>query len=227
MEKSDLYQEMYRRRFGKDTDFRKKMYQVLCAEFFQKYVPENAIVLEIGAGYCEFINNIKAKKKIALDLNPDAKEFAGDDVKLVISSSTDMKEIEKESIDVVFANNFFEHLSREDIVKTIREVYRVLKRESKFLILQPNIRFCFKDYWMFFDHITPLDDRSLSEVLEINGFKVVECKPKFLPYTTKSRLPKSIFLLKLYLKLPPFHYIFGKQAFIYAMKVREYIEKIS
>lgn len=227
MEKSDLYQEMYRRRFDKDIEFRQKMYQVLCAEFFQKYIPENAIVLEIGAGYCEFINNIKAKKKIALDLNPDIKKFAGDDIEIVISSSTDMKEIEKESIDVVFANNFFEHLSKEDIVKTIREVNRVLKRERKFLILQPNIRFCFKDYWMFFDHITPLDDRSLSEVLEINGFKVVECKPKFLPYTTKSILPKSILLLKLYLKLPPFHYIFGKQAFIYAMKVREYIEKIS
>jgi len=71
---------------------------------------------------------------------------------------------------------------------------------------------------MFFDHITPLDDRSLSEVLEINGFKVVECKPKFLPYTTKSKLPKSIFLLKLYLRFPPMYRIFGKQAFIYAKK---------
>ena len=196
---SDLYQKMYRRRFGKDVGFRQKMYQVLCADFFQKYIPEDATVLEIGAGYCELINNIRAMKKIALDLNPDIKKFAGDDVEAVIASSTDMKLIKNESIDAVFANNFFEHLSKEDIVKTIREVNRVLKRGGKFIILQPNIRFCFKDYWMFFDHITPLDDRSLSEILEINGFKVVECKPKFLPYTTKSKLPKSIFLLKLYL----------------------------
>jgi len=195
------------------------MYQVLCADFFQKYIPEDATVLEIGAGYCEFINNIRAKKKIALDLNPDIKKFAGDDVEAVIASSTDMKLMKNESIDVVFANNFFEHLSKEDIVKTIREVNRVLKRGGKFIILQPNIRFCFKDYWMFFDHITPLDDRSLSEILEINGFKVVECKPKFLPYTTKSKLPKSIFLLKLYLRFPPMQRIFGKQTFIYAIKV--------
>ena len=87
-----------------------------------------------------------------------------------------MKQIEKGSVDVVFANNFFEHLSKNDIVKTTGEVYSVLRTEGKFLILQPNIRFCFKDYWMFFDHITPLDDRSLSEVLEHNGFEVVECK---------------------------------------------------
>ncbi|MDI6810225.1 MAG: class I SAM-dependent methyltransferase [archaeon] len=119
---------MYRRRFGKDVEFRKRMYQVLCADFFQKYIPDDAIVLEIGAGYCEFINNIKAKKKIALDLNPDIKKFAGDDVEAVISSSTDMKQIKNEYVDVAFANNFFEHLSREDIIKTIREVNRVLKR---------------------------------------------------------------------------------------------------
>jgi predicted SAM-dependent methyltransferase len=86
--------------------------------------------LKIGAGYCEFITNIKAKKKIALDLNPDIKKFAGDDVEAVIASSTDMKEIQKESIDVVFVNNFFEHLSKEDIIKTLREVYRVLKRNA-------------------------------------------------------------------------------------------------
>ena len=124
---SDLYQKMYRRRFGKDVKFRQKMYQVLCADFFQKYIPEDATVLEIGAGYCELINNIRAMKKIALDLNPDIKKFAGDDVEAVIASSTDMKLIKNESIDVVFANNFFEHLSKEDIVKTIREVNRVLK----------------------------------------------------------------------------------------------------
>lgn len=216
---SDLYKGMYRRRFGKDIEFRKRLYQVLCTDFFQKYISGEETVLEIGAGYCEFINNIKAKKKIALDLNPDVKKSAGDGVETVIASSTDMKQIENESIDVVFANNFFEHLSKEDIIKTIGEVYSVLRSEGKFLILQPNIRFCFKDYWMFFDHITPLDDRSLFEVLELNGFEVVECKPKFLPYTTKSKFPKSILLLKLYLRIPPIHRIFGKQAFIHAVKV--------
>ena len=71
---------------------------------------------------------------------------------------------------------------------------------------------------MFFHHITPLDDRILSEVLEINGFKVIEYKPKFLPYTTRSKLPRSIFLLKLYLKIPLAHRISGKQAFIYTIK---------
>lgn len=216
---SQYYQEMYRRRFQKELDVRKRLYKVLCNEFFQKYIPEDSTVLEIGAGYCELINNIKAKKKIALDINPDIKNFAENDVEVIVTTSTEMKEIGDKSIDVVIANNFFEHLERKDIVLTLKEIRRILKCGGSLLILQPNIRFCFKDYWMFFDHITPLDDRSLSEVLEIYGFKILECRPKFLPYTTKSKLPKSTLLVKIYLKLKPLQWIFGKQVFIYARKI--------
>lgn len=209
--------EMYDRRFRKDMAFRSKMWDVLCKDFFQRYVPENSIVLDVGAGYCEFINHIKARKKIALDMNPDIKEFASDGVKVIVSKSTAMDIIDNDSIDVVFSSNFFEHLNKEDIVKTINEIYRVLRIGGRFLILQPNIRYCFDDYWMFFDHITPLDDRSLCEVLEINGFTIEENNPRFLPYSTKI-LPNSIFLLKIYLKIPVLQKIFGKQAFICAKK---------
>lgn len=212
--------EMYRRRFGDDIEFRAQLWAVLCTNFFQKYIAENSIVLDVGAGYCEFINNIKASKKFALDLNPDIKEFASRDVDVILSRSTDMHQIKESSIDVAFTSNFFEHLSKEDIVKTIKEIHRVLKNGGSFLILQPNIRYCYKDYWMFFDHITPLDDRSLSEVLDVNGFKVVECKQRFLPYTTQSRLPKSTFLLKLYLRIPQAQWLLGKQTFIYAGKAK-------
>lgn len=213
--------KIYQRRFRADIEFRKKMWRVLCNDFFQKYIPNDAVVVEIGAGYCEFINNIKAKRKLALDLNPDVKKFANNDVEVFLSSSTNMIQIKDNSCDIVFTSNFFEHLSKEDIVKTIKEAYRVLRVGGRFLILQPNIRFCYKDYWNFFDHITPLDDKSISEVLEINGFKVIESRPKFLPYTTKSKLPKAAFLIKLYLKISLAHQILGKQTFIVAQKALE------
>lgn len=209
---------IYQRRFSQDIEFRKKMWQVLCNDFFQSYIPNDAVVLEIGAGYCEFINNIKAKRKLALDLNPDMKEFANNDIEVFLSGSTNMSQIKDNSCDIAFTSNFFEHLSKQDIVKTIKEAHRVLKLGGEILILQPNIRFCYKDYWNFFDHVTALDDRSLVEALEINGFKVIKCLPKFLPYSTKSKLPKNIFLIKLYLKLPFLQYIFGKQTFIVARK---------
>ena len=214
----DKIDRIYDRRFGAETEFRDKMYAVLCSHFFQKYVPEDSVVLDVAAGYCEFINNIKAKKKIALDINPDISKFAQNDVEVVKDSSTDMSQIASESIDVVFVSNFFEHLTKEDIVKTVKEINRVIKKGGRLLILQPNIRYCYKDYWMFFDHITALDDRSLIELLEINGFNIVESRPKFLPFTTKGKLPKSLFLLKVCLKLPVIQKLIGAQAFIYAKK---------
>ena len=210
--------KMYQRRFGADIEFRKGLWSVLCKDFFQKYIPKEAVILEVAAGYCEFINNIVGKRKIALDLNPDVKKFASGEVEVVLADSINMLKVADNSCDVVFISNFLEHLKKEDIVKTVKDVHRVLRIDGKLLILQPNIRFCYKEYWNFFDHISALDDKSLSEVLELNGLKVIECKPKFLPYTTKSRFPKAIFLIKLYLRVPILQNMLGKQAFICARK---------
>src|SRR3989344_3519123 len=187
----ELTKRIYNKRFSTELQFKNELWDVLCTDFFQKYISEDAAVLDIGAGYCEFINNIKAKQKTALDINPDVNKFAAKDVKIIISESGSIKQIKDKTIDVVFASNFFEHIPKKDIVRTIREMNRILKTEGKCLILQPNFRYCHKDYWMFFDHITPLDDRCMIEILEVNGFEVIECKPKFLPYSTKSNIPKS------------------------------------
>jgi len=209
---------IYGRRFGGEEKFRQEMYKILCSKFFQRYVPEDATVLDVAAGYCEFINNIRAKKKIALDINPDAKKFAKEDVNVITSSSSDMRKIDNGSVDVVYVSNFLEHISREEIQKTMSEIHRVLRTGGTLLVLQPNIRYCYKDYWMFFDHVTPIDHRTLAEILELNGFEIIELRPRFLPYTTKNKLPKSLSMLKLYLRLPILHRLFGGQAFAFAKK---------
>jgi len=211
-------QNIYARRFNPDLHIRDAMWKILCHDFFQKYIPDNSRVLEIGAGYCEFINNIRADHKTAVDINPDIKDHAGAGVEVVLNSASQMGAVPNNSVDVVFASNFFEHLTRDEIVATFHEVYRVLVPAGIFIVLQPNIRFCARDYWMFFDHITPIDDRAFVEVLEINGFEILEVIDRFLPYSTKSRLPKSIFLIRLYLRLRIAWRIFGQQSFILSRK---------
>lgn len=209
-------QTIYQRRFADMLAFRRRMWDVLCREFFQQYVPTDATVVEIGAGYCEFINQIRAGQKIAVDLNPDTRVHAGPDVTVITSSTARVEALADRTTDIVFASNFLEHLSREDILATLHEVHRLLKPGGRFLILQPNIRYCKEDYWQFFDHITPLCERSLTEALETTGFEVVYCLGRFLPFTTQGRLPNSIGLLKLYLKLRPAWRIFGQQSFFIA-----------
>lgn len=213
-------QKIYFRRFTPRIEFRKKMWKVLCEDYFQKFIKYDSTVADIGAGYCEFINNIKAKRKIAVDLNPSVKEYADTDVTVVLSNSTSINSLKDSSVDYIFISNFFEHLTKSDITRTIKEAYRILKRDGEILILQPNIRYCYNEYWMFFDHITPLDHDSLTEVLDINNFRIVKCIPRFLPFTAvKKKYPKSVLLIKLYLKFHLLYKIFGSQMFILAKKV--------
>jgi SAM-dependent methyltransferase len=194
------------------------MWQLLCQRFFQRYIPDRSVVLELGAGYCEFINHIQAKKKIAVDINPDTSRYADQNVQVLISSSDHIQDLEDGTVDIIFASNFLEHLERKSILATIREAHRILSPGGKLIILQPNVRFCYRDYWMFFDHITPIDDRALIEVLETNGMEISEVITRFLPFTTKGNLPRSIFLLKLYLFLRPAWLLFGKQSLIVSLK---------
>lgn len=203
---------MYARRFGDDLEFRRRMWHVLCSRFFQRYVPRDASVVDLGAGFCEFINHIEAARKIAVDVRSDTADYAAPGVEVL----PDLRAVASQSVGVVFASHFLEHLTREEIVRTVREVRRVLREDGVFLVLQPNIRYCYRDYWMFFDHITPLDDRSLTEVLENNGLRVTKMIPRFLPYTTKSRLPRSLLLIHIYLRVPLLWRLFGGAAFAVA-----------
>lgn len=211
---------LYKRRFTPDLAYRQRMWRVLCARFFQRYVPASSTILEIGAGYCEFINAIRAKTKLAVDLNPDTRHYANADVQVIESSSVDLSAIASASVDVAFASNFFEHITREEIVRTMREVARVLRPDGRFIILQPNIRYCARDFWMFFDHITPLDQYSLCEALEMSGLRPVKTIVRFLPYTTKGKLPKSLWLVRLYLSMPLAWRFLGQQTLVIAQPER-------
>ncbi len=207
---------LYSERFGGDEVFRRAMWEVLAKNFFQEYVPADAVLVDIAAGGCEFVNAIEARERIAVDVNPAVAAAAGPGVRAIVGPADDLGELEDHSVDIVFASNFFEHLRRDDILAVMAEAHRVLKPTGRFLILQPNIRYCAKDYWMFFDHVTPLDHHSLTEALAMSGFRVEKLVKRFLPFSTKGRLPKSTWLVKGYLAVPPVWRVLGAQSFVVA-----------
>jgi ubiquinone/menaquinone biosynthesis C-methylase UbiE len=214
-ESEDL-QALYAHRFNAESEQRQDIWEVLCADFFQKWVPADATVLDIAAGHCEFVNNIQAGRRIAVDLNPDVAVRAAAGVESHVARSDELTMIDDRSVDVVFISNFFEHIPRETILSTLVEVRRVLRPGGRFLLLQPNVRFCARDYWQFFDHITPVDDRALAEAYAAVGLDIVHTIPRFLPYSTKSRLPSTPGLVRLYLKVPLAWRILGAQTFLVA-----------
>lgn len=205
-------EEIYRRRF-KANEARGVLWKTLVSAFFQRYIKKNDTVLDVPCGYAEFINNIECKTKYALDINPDARKYVNKDVKFLEASSTNIP-LDDASLDKIFVSNFFEHLTRSDIESTIKEFYRLLKPGGQVLVLQPNIRFAAKNYWMFFDHITAIDDRALEEIFTILDFRLTERITRFLPFTTQGKLPMNSTLVKLYLKMPLAWKFLGQQSFM-------------
>ena len=210
--------QVYRRRFADLDAYRDRLWKLLCRDFFQRYIPPEATLIELAAGHCEFINNIRARERIAVDINPDTARYARSEVKVISAPAWDIRAVPDAYADVIFMSNLLEHLTKEQIVATMTESRRLLKTGGRLLILQPNIRYLTKDYWMFFDHITPIDDRALCEVLELKGFSIRYCLTQFLPFTMKRKIPRNLLLVKLYLHLPFLWKLFGEQSFVYASK---------
>jgi ubiquinone/menaquinone biosynthesis C-methylase UbiE len=103
---------------------------------------------------------------------------------------------------VVFASNFFEHLTSIDLDKTLIEIKRILKNNGRLIIIQPNYKYYKRNYFDDPTHKQIFTDISLAGYLERNGFVIEKREPRFMPATLKSRLPKTPFLVKIYLRSP-------------------------
>lgn len=213
-------EKVYAHRFTPEQRERKdRVWKIVCRDFLQRYVAKDAALLDLGAGYGEFINHIEAGRKVAIDMNPELPRCVGPDVKVYAVDVAAEQPLPDAPYDVVFASNFFEHLPDKNALTALTaRVHAALKPGGRFLILGPNIRFLRGQYWDFYDHHIPLSDRSVCELLVASGFAIEECIPQFLPYTMKSRLPSWDVLVSTYLKLPLAWRIFGGQFFVVAKR---------
>lgn len=172
--------KIYKERFtGEEIERKKRIWMVLCNDFFSNYIQYDSTIVDIGCGYGEFINQIKARNKIAIDINPRSKAYLNPEIKFYNSLEDFILE-NNETIDIIFMSNFLEHIkSKEMIIDILEKLYRTLKKDGRLLILQPNIRYAYREYWDFFDHYTPLSDKSMCEVLKLVNFKIEKVIPQF------------------------------------------------
>lgn len=211
---------LYDQRFtDEDLESKSVFWNVLAREVFQPHIPQNGgTVLDLGAGNCELINSLKASTRIAVDLNPNTRQFADDAVRVLTTRSDDMSDVADGTVDTVVTSNFFEHLTTKDaLLDTLRETKRVLRGSGKLVVLMPNIRYLAGRYWDYFDHHLALTHVSLAEALKLTGYQVETVLPRFLPYTVKdARLPIRPWMVVAYLRLRPLWPLLGRQMLIVA-----------
>ena len=190
----------HKSRFKYDSG-RAKVWKAI-TEYLGSYFDSADTVLDLGTGYGDFINGISAKKKYALDIGPDVKKYMGKDVTFINKPSYDLAEIPSNSLDVVFSSNLFEHLDKQELDKTMKALLKRFKKNGKLILIGPNFKYAYKDYFDDYTHKTIYTHVSLADALAEYGFETIKVVPKFLPLTLKSRLPKSYLLTKAYLNAP-------------------------
>ena len=194
-------EDYFRTRFAFDPR-RHVLWSALYRYYFARFIRPEFTVLELGAGYGYFINNVKATRRIAVDLWTGMTEFLERGVEPHIGPIQDLGFLADDSVDFVFASNVFEHLSKDDLTSTLNGLRVKLKSGGTLTIVGPNYRFCYDEYFDDYTHVSVFSDRSLADFVEAHGFKVVQNTPRFMPLTIKSRLPVSEALVRLYLMSP-------------------------
>lgn len=219
-ELAPVLERLYRHRFSeKDLQQMRTVWNTLVRGFFQRRIAPDSTVVDLGAGACLFINAVRAERRIALDANPDVVRHAAPGVEAVITQDLSLRELEDGKVGHVFVSNFLEHLADHiAILRLLTAIHRKLKPGGTLMILQPNFRLEPTRYFDFLDHRVILTDASLIEALEVVGFEIREVRRRFLPFTSKSRLPKWPWTVSLYLWFRPAQWLLGKQTYVMAAK---------
>ena len=180
---------------------RTAIWQHIC-RYLQRWIPSDSSVLELGAGWCDFANNVTARRSVAMDLDATVTRSAAPNVQAEIGDCTDLSRFDSDEFDVVFASNLLEHLEREPTHRLLAEAARVLKPGGRLILLQPNFRLNPGGYFDDYTHVAIYTDRSLPDYLTSEGWQVSDVHARILPLTMKSRSSSLTFLVPWYLRSP-------------------------
>src|SRR6266536_4103606 len=101
-DESYILKRQYQLRFGNFEEYRRDVWRILCTDFFAKYIHKRSTILDIGAGWGEFINNIDAARKLAMDLNAETKDRLSSKVDILQQDCSQKWQIESGTLDLVF-----------------------------------------------------------------------------------------------------------------------------
>jgi SAM-dependent methyltransferase len=171
--------------------------------YLRTHIPPDASILELGAGYCHFINGVSGRRRVAVDLAPQVTACAAHGVEAHEADVLHfLRDVSPGSFDFVFASNFLEHFDWAVLPELICQIRRALATGGRLALVQPNFRLAPHRYFDDYTHRTIFTDVSLVDWLDSEGFRVVKVVPRFLPLTVKSAWGGLTMLVPLYLRLP-------------------------
>jgi SAM-dependent methyltransferase len=207
-----LLPELYEARFDEREVSAKDAVWREIVRFLQRYIDPDAPLLDLACDRGHFVRWVTARDRWATDIR-DMRDALPHDIQFVQASGLDLADaLPAAHFGTIFMSNYLEHLESSDaIIDQLRVAAGLLRPGGRVIVLQPNIRLVGPRYWDFIDHRVALTERSLLEAAELAGLRTVDLVTRFLPYSTKGRLPTAPALVRAYLAFRPAWWLLGKQ----------------
>lgn len=143
-------------------------------------LPRNlhSTILDIGCGFgqtMQALGELGYTNVFGIDISDEAVAF-GVSKHLKISKIDDIRNFyapDGKKFDFIMMNHVLEHLSKSDIIETLRHIHdHLLEENGEFLVLVPNAQSNTNCYWAYedFTHSTLFTSGSIYYVLMASGF---------------------------------------------------------
>jgi SAM-dependent methyltransferase len=180
-----------------------QVWKLVAADILRRLGAPVRRVLDIGAGYGDFANQVQTEERFAVDRWPGMLQHLQPGVKGVTGDILERQSALREhSFDLCFLSNVLEHFTSEEGERILGHVKAYAKPGGFLALLQPNFRFCYRRYFDDHTHKTIYTDEGLVNFLLDHGFEVFHVEPRYLPFSFKSRLPRPLWAVWLYLRSP-------------------------
>ncbi|MFQ5901664.1 MAG: class I SAM-dependent methyltransferase [Thermodesulfobacteriota bacterium] len=210
MQDRELQKKYFQSIFSKSNILSKEEFESTAVNYEKEYggyLPKekDAAILDIGCGaghFLYFLEKKGYKNYFGIDISEEQVDFC----KQNISGSVELFDAyeflkDKDGVyDLIVANDFLEHTSKEKVIEILQLIHRSLKKSGKLIIKTPNMSnpFALDSRYKDFTHETGFTGKSLYQVLSVAGFSSIRIYPSSIlfPSTLKgiiSRLTLKIF----------------------------------
>ena len=135
----------------------------------------NKLEISSGSRLLDLGSGDKSFYKVCLNNGINAIELDGSSQG--IDFEKDKLPYEDDHFDYIYFCAVLEHLYDANFILT--EIYRVLKKGGILIIITPNFRYCYKEFYNDPTHFHPYTPKSLKKILEMNNF-IDNCVNPFL-----------------------------------------------
>jgi ubiquinone/menaquinone biosynthesis C-methylase UbiE len=152
-------------------------------------VPKNSLILDLGMGFGYSTKKLAEEHMVVgLDISSvaikEAKKYENKNLMIVQANAETFLPFKERVFDAIFCGEFVEHISNTPLL--FKEMNRILKRKGYLIVTTPNyssLHYKIKFFLNKTDFLNPegehtrfYSEKSLTQVLQKNGFKIINKK---------------------------------------------------